>query len=305
MIAMDSLCHVQAASWPRQIQTDNGVVTLNKPAQRIVSTSVTLTGSLLAIDAPVVASGATTPNNRYADAQGFFRQWGKIARQRQVKRLYIGEASAEKIAGMVPDLIVVSASGGDSALKILNQLQQIAPTIVLDYSDHSWQQLVKTLGQVTGHEAQARARIEAFNQRVSQVKAQISLPLQPVSAFVYNVANRSASLWQPDSAQGRLLRALGFKLALPAKVESQALGRHDIIRVSGEQLPSALIGKTFLLFAAEPSDAKVLSDNLFLSLLPAVKQHRVFAMGRETFRLDYYSANQLLTRLQTLFAHGQ
>jgi ABC-type Fe2+-enterobactin transport system substrate-binding protein len=29
---------------------------------RIVSTSVTLTGSLLAIDAPVIASGATAPN---------------------------------------------------------------------------------------------------------------------------------------------------------------------------------------------------------------------------------------------------
>lgn len=45
--------------------------------QRIVSTSVTLTGSLLAIDAPVIASGATTPNNRIGDAQGFYASGAK------------------------------------------------------------------------------------------------------------------------------------------------------------------------------------------------------------------------------------
>ncbi len=45
-----------------------GTHTLPSQPLRIVSTSVTLTGSLLAIDAPVVASGATTPNNRVADS---------------------------------------------------------------------------------------------------------------------------------------------------------------------------------------------------------------------------------------------
>ncbi|MBF4810375.1 Fe2+-enterobactin ABC transporter substrate-binding protein, partial [Cronobacter muytjensii] len=54
----------QAADWPRQITDSRGVQTLEKAPQRIVSTSVTLTGSLLAIDAPVVASGATSPGNR-------------------------------------------------------------------------------------------------------------------------------------------------------------------------------------------------------------------------------------------------
>ncbi len=47
-----------------------GTHTLPSQPLRIVSTSVTLTGSLLAIDAPVVASGATTPNNRVADSRG-------------------------------------------------------------------------------------------------------------------------------------------------------------------------------------------------------------------------------------------
>lgn len=86
-----------AADWPRQIADSRGTHTLESQPLRIVSTSVTLTGSLLAIDAPVVASGATTPNNRVADAQGFLRQWGDVAKKRKLARLYIGEPSAEAV----------------------------------------------------------------------------------------------------------------------------------------------------------------------------------------------------------------
>ncbi len=60
-----------AADWPRQIVDSRGPHTLESQPQRIVSTSVTLTGSLLAIDAPVVASGATTPNNRVLMRRAF------------------------------------------------------------------------------------------------------------------------------------------------------------------------------------------------------------------------------------------
>ena len=120
-----------AAEWPRQIQDSRGTHTLEQPPQRIVSTSVTLTGSLLAIDAPVVASGATSPGNRVADSQGFLKQWGDVAKQRQVQRLYIGEANAEAVAAQMPDLILISATGGDSAIMLYDQLSAIAPTLHL------------------------------------------------------------------------------------------------------------------------------------------------------------------------------
>jgi hypothetical protein len=120
------LTSATAADWPRQVTDSRGVHTLESKPARIVSTSVTLTGSLLAIDAPVVASGATTPNNRVADAQGFLRQWGDIAKQRNVARLYIGEPSAEAVAAQMPDLILISATGGDSALALYDQLSAIA-----------------------------------------------------------------------------------------------------------------------------------------------------------------------------------
>ena len=195
---------------------------------------MTLTGSLLAIDAPVVASGATTPNNRVADSQGFLRQWSEVAKARKLARLYIGEPSAEAVAAQMPDLILVSATGGDSALPLYDQLKTIAPTLVINYDDKSWQTLLTQLGQITGHEQQASARIADFNKQLVSLKEKMKLPPQPVTALVYTAAAHSANIWTPESAQGQMLEQLGFSLAtlpggLPAS-HSQGK-RHDIVQL--------------------------------------------------------------------------
>lgn len=293
-----------AAVWPRQITDSKGTHTIEHPPERIVSTSVTLTGSLLAIDAPVIASGATTPGNNVADDQGFFRQWGEIAKQRHVQRLYIGEANAEAVAAQRPDLILLSATGGDSALALYSQLSAIAPTLVINYDDKSWQQLLTLLGDITGHEQQAAARITDFNARLEKVRARITLPEQPISALVYTSAAHSANLWTTESAQGQLLKQLGFTLAtLPSGLHSsQSQGkRRDIIQAGGENLSVALNGNSFLLFANNDKDAQALMADPLLAHLPAIQQRRVWALGNETFRLDYYSATLVLDRLNTLF----
>jgi ferric enterobactin transport system substrate-binding protein len=41
--------------------------------------------------------------------------------------------------------------------------------------------------------------------------------------------------------------------------------------------------------------------NPFLAHLPAVQHKRVYALGNDTFRLDYYSASNLLTLLEKQF----
>jgi len=293
-----------AADWPRQVTDSRGTHQLDSKPLRIVSTSVTLTGSLLAIDAPVIASGATTPNNRFADAQGFLRQWGDVAKQRNVARLYIGEANAEAVAAQMPDLILISATGGDSALALYDQLSTIAPTLVINYDDKSWQALLTQLGEITGQEKQAAARIGEFNQQLTDVKARMKLPPQPVTALVYTPAAHSANLWTRDSAQGKLLQQLGFALApLPANLQtSQSQGkRHDIVQLGGENLAAGLNGEALFLFASDQQDADALSANPLLVHLPAVQNKRVYALGAETFRLDYYSATRVLQRLSALF----
>ncbi|MCU6409783.1 Fe2+-enterobactin ABC transporter substrate-binding protein [Enterobacter quasiroggenkampii] len=298
------LTSAAAADWPRQVTDSHGVHTLEHKPTRIVSTSVTLTGSLLAIDAPVVASGATTPNNRVADGQGFLRQWGDIAKQRKVARLYIGEPSAEAVAAQMPDLILISATGGDSALALYDQLSAIAPTLIINYDDKSWQALLTQLGAITGHEKQAAGRIAAFDTQLAQVKQQMTLPPQPVNAIVYTAAAHSANLWTAESAQGKLLHQLGFTLAdLPAGLQtSTSQGkRHDIIQLGGENLATGLNGEGLFVFAGDEKDVAAIYANPLLAHLPSVKNKRVWALGTETFRLDYYSAMLVLQRLEAIF----
>ena len=293
-----------AADWPRQVTDSRGVHTLESKPTRIVSTSVTLTGSLLAIDAPVVASGATTPNNRVADGQGFLRQWGDLAKQRKVARLYIGEPSAEAVAAQMPDLILIGAPGGDSALALYDQLSAIAPTLIINYDDKSWQALLTQLGEITGHEKQAAERIAAFDKQLAQVKQQMTLPPQPVNAIVYTAAAHSANLWTTESAQGKLLHQLGFTLAdLPAGLQtSTSQGkRHDIIQLGGENLATGLNGEGLFVFAGDEKDVAAIYANPLLAHLPSVKNKRVWALGTETFRLDYYSAMLVLQRLNAMF----
>lgn len=298
------LTSAAAADWPRQVTDSRGVHTLESKPTRIVSTSVTLTGSLLAIDAPVVASGATAPNNRVADGQGFLRQWGDIAKQRKVARLYIGEPSAEAVAAQMPDLILISATGGDSALALYDQLSAIAPTLIINYDDKSWQALLTQLGEITGHEKQAAERIAAFDKQLAQVKQQMTLPPQPVNAIVYTAAAHSANLWTAESAQGKLLHQLGFTLAdLPAGLQtSTSQGkRHDIIQLGGENLATGLNGEGLFVFAGDEKDVAAIYANPLLAHLPSVKNKRVWALGTETFRLDYYSAMLVLQRLNAMF----
>lgn len=298
------LSSAHAADWPRQITDSHGVHTLQQKPTRIVSTSVTLTGSLLAIDAPVIASGATTPNNRVADDQGFLRQWGDVAKARKLTRLYIGEPSAEAVAAQMPDLILISATGGDSALALYEQLSTIAPTLIVNYDDKSWQALLTQLGDMTGQEKQAAARIAEFDKQLATVKQQIKLPPQPVSAVVYTAAAHSANLWTSESAQGQFLQQLGFTQAtLPAGLHaSQSQGkRHDIIQLGGENLATGLNGKSLFLFAGDQKDVDAVYANPLLAHLPAVKNKHVYALGTETFRLDYYSATRVLERLSALF----
>lgn len=295
---------VYAADWPRQVTDARGVQTLDSPPKRIVSTSVTLTGSLLALDAPVVASGATMPNNRIADDKGFMRQWGKVAVERDVTRLYIGEPNAEAVAAQLPDLILISATGGDSALALYDQLSAIAPTLIINYDDKSWQSLLKELGQITGKEALADQRIAEFDKQLTTLRQQIKLPPQPINALVYSPGSHSANLWTRESAQGQLLEQVGFTLApIPEglRVSTSQGKRHDIVQLGGESLASGLNGQGLMLFAGDQKDVDAIYANPLLAHLPSVEHQRVWALGTESFRLDYYSAMLILQRLQALF----
>ena len=153
------------ATWPVTIKGDDGVdVEIKSEPKSIVSTSVTLTGSLLAVDAPVVASTPAKKKDDKTDDNGFFAQWSKQASDKGVKAIDGTEDHlAQTVAGDNPDLIIVSKTGQDSAVNVVDSLRQLeVPVLVIDYGSHSWQDVTKTLGQATGRQAKAESVIKDY-----------------------------------------------------------------------------------------------------------------------------------------------
>lgn len=163
-----------APDWPRRFDNADGTqTTLTVAPRRVLSTSVTVSGTLLAIDAPLIAS-AGGANGR------FFDQWAPVARERGLTPLWpAGQVDLEAAYAARPDLIIVSATGADSAREQLDALRAIAPVIVVDYSHQTWQELAVQLGRALGIEAAAARAIADFDARVAAARARLRIPKAP------------------------------------------------------------------------------------------------------------------------------
>ncbi|PRQ11227.1 Fe2+-enterobactin ABC transporter substrate-binding protein [Corynebacterium sp. 13CS0277] len=294
------------ASWPRTISTPKGDVEIKEQPKRIVSTAVTLTGSLLTIDAPVIATGGAKADTPLADSDGFFKQWAEVAHERDVKPLYQLTPNAEAILAEQPDLVIMAASGQDSAVDLYDQISAVVPTIVIDYSDKDWQEIATELGEATGLEANAEQAIADYNKEIDAIKADIALPEQPTSALVYNLKKAEYNIFTKDSAQGRLLTSLGFTVAEPdaslGNNAKEGKKRSDIVTVSGENLSQALNGESVVIIAGDEKNVTALKENPTLAEAPYVTGDRVYDAGLDSFRLDSYSSIDMARRLQEQLA---
>lgn len=298
-----------STSWPREITTVDGSgasteVTLESQPQRIVSASVTLTGSLLALDAPVVGSGggqAASPI--FSDEEGFGEQWVDIAREENVAPLYQIEPNVEAILAQNPDLVVMSNVGQDSAVSVYDQLAAVVPVIVIDYSNQSWEEITTYLGEVTGREDKAAELITGFEDSVEKAAAAITLPPQPVNIISLS-RDGGVNFFTPESAQGTLFSELGFDVAVPAEeligTTAQGGNRSDIKGVNQENVAPALQGETVFVMNLDPGTPaeEIVRTNPALVENPAVAANRVVGLFPESFRLDYFSATMLVDFLQ-------
>lgn len=281
--------------WPRTITHEAGTLTLERKPLRILSTAPSVTGILLAMDAPVVAAAATTPSV-LTDDKGFFSQWAGVADERGVEVLYSNlEFDIEAVIGWDPDLVVGAATGADSILQYHAELvaQGIA-TVVVNYSNKSWQEIAAELGRATGLEEEAAAAVARFDARVAEVAATMTPPEGKASIVGYNIGG-SYSLGMPESPHARLLSALGFEIAgLPDSIRAEVTRRSDFEFISRENLSAAIAGETVFLLRAVEADVGAFLADPVLANLPAVVHKRVYPLGPTSFRIDYYSGLALV-----------
>ncbi|MBK4997648.1 Fe2+-enterobactin ABC transporter substrate-binding protein [Pseudomonas sp. S37] len=278
-----------------------GPTALAAPA-RIVSTTPSVTGILLAMQAPLVASAAATPS-RLTDGKGFFSQWAAVADQQGVQVLYRNlQFDIEAVVASAPDLLVVSATGADSAAPHLAELKaQGVPTLVVNYSIQSWQELATELGAKTGLQQQAKAVIQQFDDYTHATAARLHPSPRPVVLIGYNIGG-SYSIGRSISPQARLLTALGFQVReLPEAMAGQVIRATEFQFISRENLAAAIGDADVFLLSADDNDAQAFRNDPVLANLPAVQHQRVYPLGPSSFRIDYYSGRQMLDTVAGYF----
>ncbi|MGC2857416.1 Fe2+-enterobactin ABC transporter substrate-binding protein [Novispirillum sp. DQ9] len=286
-----------AAGWPRSVaNADGSLTTIPAPPRRILSTSVTITGTLLAIEAPVAASATTTSGH-------FFAQWEAIAQARRVEKVWpAGSVDLEAAYAVAPDLIVVSSGGADSALAQVEELRQIAPTLVLDYGGMTWQELARRLGEATGREAEVGEKLAAFDAFLAEARASIAVPPGKANIVSYNGPGTLNPIATSDGVHGRLLAALGFTMESPPhEWHGDSNPVADFVRAQYEHLTALTAPTTFLLSAGDER-ARAFLDDPILANLPAVRSGQVYGLGVNSFRIDFYSAREIVDGIVARFA---
>ncbi|MFT4216768.1 MAG: Fe2+-enterobactin ABC transporter substrate-binding protein [Micropruina sp.] len=294
----------QAGAWPRTITHPLGTTTITAKPTKIVSTSVVLTGTLLALDAPVVGSGASVPNTGGADtgldSDGFFAHWGDIARERGVKPLYKNsELDLEAVIAAAPDLIVISATGGDSTAEQYAELAKVAPTVAVDYNSLSWQETTKAVAEATGTDASTL--LTEFDTKMATLKASTKPPAEAVQMIVFNESNGSAFALA-NGPHDQIISALGFTLApLPSGVQADPK-RKDFAFASEEQSVAGLTADTVLLVDGDEATVAAIKKHPAYSKVKAATSGTLVPLGHASFKLDYYSAIDMAERLARAFA---
>lgn len=285
------------AGWPRTFDNADGSTTeIPAAPQRVLSTAVSVTGTLLALDAPVIASGTSTGG-------AWFDQWAGIAEERDVDPIWeVGSFDLEAVIAADPDLIVVATSGRDALLDQVEALQDVAPTIVVDYGGQTWQELADELGEATGREAEADAVEESFDALVDDVAEEITVPAGTANIISFNGAGQDNPIARKGGAQAKLLADLGFTIEDPDPAwHTQAQQREDFVWAPYENL-TRLTSETTFILSADDATAQRFAEDPVMANVPSVRAGQVYGLGVNSFRMDPYSATEIVEGVRATFA---
>lgn len=290
------------ASWPRTIKHELGETTLEAKPTRIANTAISATGTLLAMDAPLIASAATSPSE-ITDDKGFFSQWSDLAEERGIDVLYPNlEFDLEALIAADPDVVIVSTAGADSVSDQYEQISEYFPTIAIDYSKQSWQDLARELGGFLGLEDEAEQAISDFDESVAATKEAITAPDNGVAIVSYNGPGAEQGISKSTGAHSQLFESVGITAnEAPEDLDISDQKREDFAFVSLENLPRAISGDAVLLISSDDTNVQAFLENPILANLPAVKTKSVYALGLDSFRIDPYSGREILDILTSVY----
>lgn len=243
-------------------ESENGPVEVPANPERVIVLS-TYAGDVIQLGVPVVGADSWSMDNpNFSDAL-------KDAE-------LVSDESLEKIIELEPDLII-----GLSTIKNVDKLKEIAPTVTFTYGKVDYLQQHIEIGKLLNKEEEARAWVDDFKQRASDIGEKIKAKIGE-DATVSVIEDYDKQLYVFGDNWGRgteiLYQAMGLKM--PPSVE-EMVQTDGYYALSLEVLPE-YAGDYMIFSRSAGADDSYLNSDIYQSI-PAVQKGNVFEVDQRSF----------------------
>lgn len=187
------------------IQDTVGTTTLPAPAQKVVALEWSFADDLLALGVTPVGIADDDKPEAMTKLAGKAFEYMPLGKRET--------PDLEKITEASPDLIIADS---DRHTKIKDQLDQIAPTIVLNSRKGSYAESIddfKVIAKAVGKEKEAEARVKQHDQIMADLKKQVEA--MGSKKVLIGVARKDGfDVHTSDSYAGQVMTEMGFQNAI-------------------------------------------------------------------------------------------
>ena len=277
-----------AAPTERQVQTDNGTVTVPASPSKVVCADYY--GAFALVDLGLIPVGV---GGGGYEGTGVF--YGDKLKGVPVTGDYT-EPDVEKIAAAAPDLILRTI---DTPAELYQQLSQIAPTVVISFQKLSLTEVANRVGDVLGRTDQAAKLLADYQAKTAEIKQKHADVLAKNTFSFVQVAS-DTTFWTlgPKWTDTTVLLDCGVQLAEPSKAQPEATQEFSFEKIGVLEPSSVLLVPSGPDGVTEAPDNAALTGQALWKNLPATKAGHVYPVVSGASSLG--TGIQLAERMDTV-----
>ena len=264
------------------VQHKLGTTKLNSKPKKIAVLELSFLDSLHNLDIDPVAIADDGESNKVTD----------VTNGEKIDYVSVGdrkEPNLEELSSMDLDLIIADTSRHS---EIYEDLNKIAPTIVLDSIDSSYDEYIEnfeTIAEIVGKEDVAKAKIEEAEKVLSDVKDKAKDKVSDEEVLTVSPKNDEYTAHTSSSFVGQVLEKAGFKNAIQSYDREASLSLEQLVEINPD----------IIVYMRDDIDTTIYTQwkntQLYKSL-DAVKNNKVYttvARGPWTQYRGFISVNTL------------
>ena len=264
------------------VQHKLGTTKLNSKPKKIAVLELSFLDSLHNLDIDPVAIADDGETNKVTD----------VTNGEKIDYVSVGdrkEPNLEELSSMDLDLIIADTSRHS---EIYEDLNKIAPTIVLDSIDSSYDEYIEnfeTIAKIVGKEDVAKAKIEEAEKVLSDVKDKAKDKVSDEEVLTVSPKNDEYTAHTSSSFVGQVLEKAGFKNAIQSDDREASLSLEQLVEINPD----------IIVYMRDDIDTTIYTewkDTELYKSLDAVKNNKVYttvARGPWTQYRGFISVNTL------------